>query len=315
MGPPLPAPRQGPSVRSCAYCLCVDRACWGRFVFLKNKRTHTHTYLLNPRTPKPDLAPLRQGPHPPPRRRHAPPARARRGGRPRPRPRLQVGTHSIPILCCLRYTQPLHPSPIHLPTTPPNPLTCHPPHDQPKQNSPATPNPLTYHPPHNNQPQQPTSAAPGSSSGSGGRPLLFIAAGGEQNEVGVWDLSSASGRCKQCFRAVLPRPSSSSSSVSVCVLSCCCFGGSCMYICIIYLIPPNRPIYPPQKNPKKATTSSSSAAALSYTAPLPSLEEVPLPSRLGDPVLQAPDACVASLCRVYLSVHTNNSNPTKPNTS
>lgn len=53
-----------------------------------------------------------------------------------------------------------------------------------------------------------------SAANPGGRPLLFIAAGGEQNEVGVWDLSSASGRCKQCFRAVLPRPPSS--SVSLC---------------------------------------------------------------------------------------------------
>lgn len=47
---------------------------------------------------------------------------------------------------------------------------------------------------------------------------------------------------------------------------------------------------------KQATSGNrsdgASSSSLDYTAPLPVLEDVPLPSRHGDAVLQAPDACV-----------------------
>lgn len=96
--------------------------------------------------------------------------------------------------------------------------------------TPACTHPSNAHP-HINGPTHSAAPQPG---GAGGRPLLFIAAGGglgEQdapNEVGVWDLSSSSGRCKQCFRAV-SRPTTATAATGVgggcvvCVWTCWCF--------------------------------------------------------------------------------------------
>lgn len=94
------------------------------------------------------------------------------------------------------------------------------------------------------------------------------------NEMAVWDLQ-VGGKCKHCFRSVLRgkvrRERVKRGEREGCVL----FGA---------LSSPTFPF------PILKTLQNDANAGPLLTAPLPTLEKVPLPSHHGDPVLQGVDA-------------------------